>query len=152
MSQRDLHVLRLRGDCQSTKGHYQPVGQAAGKSAHVSERTVHSSKIDIFLKKWFLSKRNAHYSKIYIFLKKGFFPEVILLLQKGELLTLLAKFDSCGPALEELEIPPCVPVCDVVLFPVVVPEYPAVPSFDLAPRFLEPSRSLSTVGSSLSCN
>lgn len=71
---------------------------------------------------------------------------------RDELLTLLAKFESCGPAFVELEIPPCVPVCDEKLFPVVVPEYPAVRSFELAPRFLEPSRSLSTVGSSLSRN
>ncbi len=85
-------------------------------------------------------------------LEEGIFSRSYSITSRIELLTLLAKFESCGPALVELEIPPCVPVCDVTVFPAVVPEYPAVRSFDLAPMFLEPSRSLSTVGSSLSPN
>jgi hypothetical protein len=42
-----------------------------------------------------------------------------------------------------------VPVLDPMLLPAFVPEYPAVLWLEVAPRFLEPSRSLSDVGSSL---
>jgi len=46
-------------------------------------------------------------------------------------------------------MPPVVPVFDPKLLPAFVPEKPAVRCPELAPMFREPSRSLSTVGSSL---